>query len=623
MNTTKRWKSPVDVEPGVVRRLRQETRQGEEICTLLARRGVRDVDEARRFLAPAMEHLHDPLLMKGVAEIAERLARAVEGKERIGIHGDYDVDGLTSTALYTRVLRDLGVDVEPFVPHRMVDGYGVAVRALETFAERGIRLVLTCDTGFSASEEVRRGVDELGLEILLTDHHLPPNVLPKAHVMVNPQQEGCEYPWKSLCGAGVAYKVLQALVARLDLDEAEVLHKYMDLVGLGTICDVVPLQGENRVFAFLGIAAARTTRNPGLKALLDLAEVKPAEINEHTFGWVIGPRLNAAGRIDDAAKGLELLVSDDPVRIRALATEISALNTERRDLTKRIEEDAIRRIEAMDLDDVYGIVLFGRPGGTPPWHHGVIGIVASWLVGRYGRPVFLLAWDEESQCWKGSGRAPKVGAVNLHAILSACEAHLAKFGGHELAAGASLAGTSETDMAAFAEAFNDAARTQMSPEDRIPLVRSDICLSLSAITDPFHDLLRRFAPYGEMNPKVTMVARDVSVLGYRRFGRGTKRHVELQVEADGVRLPAIGWGYAEDRPEILAHAFPARADLLFNLERNVFRGKAQSQLILRDVRIHPADESANGASYADEPGPAVPAEDAPFAPHNLFAAGRG
>lgn len=619
----KRWVLLESPDPEIARRLQAQTGLSPLVCRLLAQRGIVDIDAARAFLAPKLEHLHDPFLMKGVREVVDRLLEARRRGERIGIHGDYDVDGITSTTLYTQVLRSLGFDVVPFVPHRMIDGYGVSIRALGAFQEQGITLVLTCDTGFSAVEEVRHAIDELGLHVLITDHHTPPEVLPKAHALVNPRQRGCNYPFKELSGVGVAFKVLQGLVRALKLNEKDALFPYLDLVALGTVCDVVPLIGENRVLVKWGLRVARETRNLGLRTLLETVSVPLGQVDEYTFGWIVGPRLNAAGRIDDAAKALELLICEDPARAKELATEIDMLNVARRSQTQKILDSAIRLIsQGPPLEDLWGIVLFDDGTLDCEWHHGVIGIVASKIVERYGRAAFLFGRDEKSGKWKGSGRAPaKIATVNLFNALSACAEHLLKFGGHAAAAGATLKAQTREELEAFAAAFNEAMKAQMRPEDRTPTLYADLEARLEDLTPDLWDILRRFAPFGHHNEPIQMIARDVEVIDVRTLGKeGT--HLKLRLRQGNTVMDALGWGFVDLYPEVLRLGRAARVDILFQLTENVYRGTWQLQLELKDLKIRDYGESAGplegGHSKHDQLVGAGCVHDR-YAPRNLFA----
>jgi single-stranded-DNA-specific exonuclease len=670
------WLSPKYADPEVVRDLAEATTLPEHFCHLLVQRGVVEKEAARAFLRPETSQLHDPFLMKGMGDIVRELLAARERGDTIGVHGDYDVDGLTSTTVYTQVLRKLGYEVVPFVPHRMIDGYGVADRAIEQFAEAGVKVVLTCDVGFSAVKQVRGAVDDLGMRVLVTDHHLPPEgELPPAHALVNPHQDGCNYPFKNLCGAAVAYHVMRALVqamgqdfivleqaqgqvlsdadlawlqeslaemrvaearpgdkesARLarelrariarrgftPFDEKGVLEPHLDVVALGTVADVMPLVGENRALVKAGIDQARQTRNLGLRTLCDVVSLAPEKLDEHKFGWVIGPHFNAAGRISDATKGLELLLTEDPERALAIARELATINDERKKLTKAIEKDAYARIDQMDLDDVYGIVLCGEQGSTPEWHHGVIGIVAGWVKERYTRAVLLMAWDPESGRFKGSGRAPAVGNVHLKNALQACAEHLEGFGGHPVAAGFTVKGTRPEDIEAFRQALNEAIRQQMTPEQRIPALAADLEVSLDQVDKRLYKAIQWLQPFGPSNANVSMIARGVTVLGHRILkSKSGGQGLKMQVSQNGRTMEALSWDLLDVYPELATRETPYEADLFFRVRENDWRRQrdpfadTELEIELKDMRLPHTitlPEEARLNAERMKPTPAIP-----------------
>lgn len=562
----------------VARRLHEETTLPLLVCRMLAQRGYTDKEQVRAFLRPTHAEFHDPFLMKDLSRAVARLVLARERGETILVHGDYDVDGLTSTALYTRVLRALGFRVEAFVPHRLIDGYGVSVRGVAEYLERGVDVLLTCDTGIAAKDEIAQIVQEHGLEVLVTDHHHVPNEIPVAHAVINPHQHDCPYPFKSLSGVGVAFKLMQGLVRKLGLAEEDVLYPYLDLVALGTIADIVPLVGENRVIARLGLRRMRETSNHGIRAILDAVGVGVSRVDERTCGWVIGPRLNAIGRLDDAGVGLDLLLTDDSAEATRLARIVEVANQRRRSITQQIEEEAVAMVEAIpNFDDIWGIALFGGEG----WHVGVVGIVASRLVERYGRPVFLFARDQESGLWKGSGRAPDVPHLHLAEMLAECADYLKAFGGHERAAGATLKTGTLEEQNAFALAFNHAAKRRMTEADRVPVISIDLVVDLQDITSEFYRYYRMFAPFGEGNAPLTMLAKGVEVLRVRRTRDG--RNIQLSVTDGSTVFNAIAWGLAERRPELLSRRTPFFADIVFSLGENEWNGRKELQLIVADV----------------------------------------
>jgi single-stranded-DNA-specific exonuclease len=657
----RRWVEQPEPDRALVERIQKATGQHPLVCRLMAKRGLADLDEIRSYFKPSDDLLHDPFLMKDVGLLVEQLLEARRDGERILIHGDYDVDGLSSTTLLTRFLHARGFRVDAFVPHRKHDGYGISMRVLERELKGGLRTVLTCDTGISEAAKIRSLVDTYGARILVTDHHHVPEDLPPAAALVNPHQSDCAYPFKYLCGAGVAFKVLQALVCRLVIEELERrtertwsmedvvqehvpeamltevmravfdagagyslraneidtlfqhndkaapivrtaadlcrsvervgLFDYLDLVALGTIADVVPLVDENRVLARLGLRRLRRTTNPGLLALLRVADVAPENADEWTCGFVLGPRLNAIGRLDDAGRGLDLLLTDDDQEAADLARILNDTNEKRKAITEQIEREAVAQVEQMSgFDDTWALALYGQD-----WHHGIVGIVASRIVERFGRPAFLFAPEnpeDPASHWKGSGRAPRSDRVHLYEILSTCRQHMHggnRFGGHAAAAGATLAAADEEGRIAFAAAFNDAARAVMTEEDRIPRVHVDMRISLAEVTDDLHGWIQRFAPFGEQNQAIHLWTTGVRLTRRRTMG-AQQQHVKLWVEQDGVAMEAIGWNMADRLRDVMSANLPARVDLVFRIEENTFQGRRQLELRIVDARLGSEDE---------------------------------
>lgn len=597
------WVYPDTTASDTARRIQRETNLPYGVCFCLEQRQFLEKEEIRAYLKPdprgkgqegePLPNLPDPMLMKGVPELVDHLIAAKKKRQRILIHGDYDVDGLSSTTLLTRVLREIGFDVVAAVPDRHVDGYGMSMRIIDEAYNDGIRVVLTCDTGISEADKVKTLV-ERGMTVLITDHHHVPDVIPEAHAVVNPHQKDCAYPFDELCGCGVAFMALLALVRRMGLDEVGVLYKYLDLVALGTICDVVPMVDVNRTLAAVGIRQLQRTNNPGLQALMEIAKVAMPRVSEITCGFILGPRLNAIGRLDNAGIGLDMLLTDDPEEARDLAMECDKANAQRKAITERIEQAAVRQVEAMgDLSDVWALALYGED-----WHHGIVGIVASRIVERYGLPAFLFAPDDEGR-WKGSGRAPASDNIHLYEFLEDCKPHLLKFGGHAAAAGATLVAGGEETAKAFAEAFSAAAKKRMTPEDRIPKIAADMEIDLGSIDAELYRYLRMFAPFGAENPPVQFIARNVEVISVREMG-AEATHLKLKVkQGETVFNDVVGWRMRGQLPELFETPAPYRADLLFQVDENVWKGTARLQLVLVDAQILP-DRDLGAAEREDE-----------------------
>jgi single-stranded-DNA-specific exonuclease len=550
--------------------LREALRLPAEVCAVLAARGHTDPEEAKLFLRPRSEHLHDPAGLADGPSAAERIAVAVERGEVVLVHGDYDVDGICAAALYTRYLRALGAKVIPFVPHRVRDGYDLSGAGLEAARGAGASLVVTADCGTTARDTVA-AARTAGMDVVVTDHHAVGAQRAPATALVNPQRPDCAYPDKGLCGAGVAFKVCELVGRRLGAS-LDLLHGFLDLVALATVADLVPLRGENRVLVRLGLRRFADTRVPGLKALMAAAGVDPAAVDAGALGFVLAPRINAAGRLGDAADGLALLLAEDPVEARGLAAKLEGLNRDRREEDRRTLEGALELL-ARDFDPArdFGVVL-----ASEGWHPGVIGIVASRVVERIHRPTVLVALDGDG----GRGSARSIPGFHLHDALVGCAAHLRRFGGHAQAAGMDVA---REAVPAFREAFNRAASEALATGDLRPVLRPDLELGLPVVDLELVRWLDYLGPHGVGNPRPLFLVRDATVSEARRVG---ENHLKVSLRDGRSRLDGIGFGLAGHHPpETLGKG---RWDLLVRLERNVFRGVAAPQARIVDLR--PAGE---------------------------------
>jgi single-stranded-DNA-specific exonuclease len=528
-------------------------------ASVLVRRGYGDPDVARAFLA-GEQPLADPFLLDGMDVAVERIRAAIAAGKRICVHGDYDVDGICATVLAVLVLRELGADVEWHLPSRFDEGYGVSGNTLERLAEEGCGLVLTVDCGITAVDEVRRA-RELGLEVVVTDHHRPGEELPDCPVVAT----------KELCGTGVAFKLGQALLG----SDSEVLRRHLDLVGLATIADVVPLLGENRTLTIAGLRTLARTQKPGLQALMKVANVDPAVVDTGQVGFRLAPRINAAGRLGHPRAALELLLTDDADEARRLADRLEELNRDRQAVEDKILRAAIAQVEewpeAKRRRKAY--VVWGED-----WHEGVIGIVASRLVERYNRPVVLIAGGEG--LWKGSGRS--ISSFDLHGALRECAQFLQRFGGHRAAAGLSIA---PEVVEPFADAFAAQAEGLLTTDDLVPSTVVDAVLPRGAkLTLDLCEELRRLAPFGLGNPEVTLLAPGCELGELATVGDG--KHLRFRVQRDGRDAGgaiAFGQGTQLDRFRRLG-----RYDVAFRLQENRWNGTVAPQLVVR--RVFDADD---------------------------------
>lgn len=538
------------------------------MAVLLARRGAGDEEAARAFLNPSLDQLHDPLRLHGMERAVGRLLAAREAGEEVAVVGDYDVDGVTATALLTAVFAACGVTAHPILPHRLREGYGFQAVHAERAAELGCSVIVTVDCGGTAGAAVEEAV-AAGLDVIVTDHHLPGGELPEGTLLVNPRQELCDYPFSGLAGVGLALKLALAFSAACgrEIDPRALLR----MACLGTIADLVPLVDENRAIAALGLESLADTPSPGLQALFRKAGVE-APFRASDVGFRIGPRLNAAGRLDDAAGALELLTCRDPRRAAELAETLDRLNQERRAEEKRVVDEARSQVEERmaEGNGLPPLAVTWAPG----WHRGVLGIAAGRLARHYHRPAVLLAVDAEEGEAVGSGRS--IPGVALHEFLAGWRGDLARFGGHDQAVGLTveLGGDGEGRLEELRAAWEEAAAEW--PEEL--LVRRheyELELAPAAVTMKRLRQLQRLEPHGQGNPEPLLRVGPLTLRGAPRIFGGDKQHLSaVAVGADGSRVGLLGWRWA-DRLEALAGSF----EVLGYLELDSYRKKPVVRLV--------------------------------------------
>jgi single-stranded-DNA-specific exonuclease len=543
-----RWRVVAEPDPIQVRALAAALNLPDALAGLLVQRGHGTDQAARDFLRPALAHLSDPYALASMADAVEAIAGTIRTSGKIMVHGDYDVDGQCASALLTRALRVAGADAFPFLPHRLRDGYDFGPAGLEAARAAGAALVVTCDCGITAYDTVAAAAAS-GIRVVVTDHHLPGAELPPAVAVIDPQREDDSSGAGGLCGTGIAFKLVQALVPVLGLPVNLPFH-LLDLVALATVADVVPLQGENRVLVKHGLKLLSDSRWPGLRALIDATGLTGKEIRARHVGYVLGPRLNAAGRVGDATDGLRLLLSDDPAESAALAQKLEAMNLERQAIDQRILDEALDQVEqSTDLDRDAGFVLV-----SDGWHPGVVGIVASRVVERYGRPTFLIAFDGD--IGKGSGRS--TSRFNLHSALLSCGDLLERYGGHHMAAGLTIR---RGQLDAFRERFGAVARQTLGPDDLGPEQRVDLEVKLNEVTRELERLCRHLEPCGQGNPSPVFGVRGVRFLSRSVVGNG---HLKGVLDDGTSRLWAIGFQWADRVPwlgdELVDAAFRIECD---------------------------------------------------------------
>ena len=543
-----------------VRALAQELGVSETVASILVRRGMGNPAAAKAFLDPEGIS-HDPLLLGDMALAVERLRAAVERGERICVHGDYDVDGVCATALATLTLRELEADVVWHLPSRFEEGYGVSATTIARLAGEGVKLILTVDCGITAVAEVEEA-RRLGVDMIVTDHHRPAEALPACPIVAT---RPSDYPFPDLCGTGVVAKLAQALLGA----DHPALARHADLIALATIADVVPLLDENRTLTQAGLRGLSRTQKPGLAALMRVAGVDAATIDTTAVAFRLAPRINAAGRLGRPDVALHLVLTESAREADLLANELESLNRERQAVEERILREAVAAVEAWPAEkrSRRAYVVWGDG-----WHEGVIGIVASRLVERFGRPVVLIAGEGDR--WKGSGRS--VPDFDLHAGLAACSEHLEGFGGHRAAAGLSI----ETDRReAFAEAFAAHAAGLLGEADLESPTRIDAIVPATALTLDLARELEQLAPFGLGNPDVTFLIADCEAVGPATVGDG--KHLRFRVRQQGRDAGtaiAFGFGGQLDRVRAESHL-----DIAFRLKQNRWKGTVAPQLVVRSI----------------------------------------
>ncbi|HEX6645144.1 MAG TPA: single-stranded-DNA-specific exonuclease RecJ, partial [Gemmatimonadales bacterium] len=520
-----RWVIAPPPDEAAVARLVGELKLPHALAALLVQRGLDSPDAARKFLRPSLDDLADPYALRDMGRAVETISAAVRLGDTILVHGDYDVDGQCASAVLTRALREAGARVEAFVPHRLRDGYDFGPAGVRAAQELGARLVITCDCGITAIEtvdEARRA----GIEVVVTDHHLPAAALPAAAAVVDPQRPDDTSGLHALCGTGIAFKLVQALVPALGLPASFHLH-LLDYVALATVADVVPLVGENRILVKHGLKVLADSRWPGIRALVQCCGLTGRGLRAGQLGFILGPRLNAAGRIGDAGDGVRLLLTDDPAEASLLAGRLEELNGQRQAIDGRILDEALAQVAAYEDPERWpGLVLSGDG-----WHPGVVGIVASRIVERYGRPTFLVAFDGE--IGKGSGRS--ISRFDLHDGLGECADLLERYGGHRMAAGLTIR---REHLAEFRERFAGAVRARLAVEDLGPEQRVDLVVGLEEVTPDLERLCRHLEPCGTGNPGPVFGVRGARLAGHSRVGAN---HLKGMLDDGRGRLSAIGF----------------------------------------------------------------------------------
>jgi|LGVF01.1.fsa_nt_gb single-stranded-DNA-specific exonuclease len=562
------WDFRGEVNAALTKALAENLQVSPLVAALLQQRGIADVEQGRLYLSSRLATMPDPLLMADMAPAVGRLCRAVEEDERIAVHGDYDVDGITASALLVENLRSFGATVDYYIPLRLVDGYGLSGEALQRAADSGAKVAVSVDCGVSAHDEARLA-NELGLDLIITDHHQPPDQLPEALAVINPHRSDCDFPDKGLAGVGVAFMLLVALRSRLRQQgwftarpEPD-LRRSLDLVALGTIADIAPLNGLNRILVKAGLAVLNQGQRPGIAALREVADVK--EVNCGSVGFRLAPRLNAAGRLQDAAQGVALLLEPSPVKAMESARQLDDCNRERQAIEQQTLEQAMEQLTEKYDPSQRSIVL-----ADPEWHSGVIGIVASRLVERFYRPTVMIAVDNGI----GKGSARSIRSFHLYRALQDCQQQLSAFGGHEFAAGLSIPAD---HIEAFTADFEAVAEKELSDDQLQPRHLFDQEVLLEELTPETVAELDQMAPFGMGNPQPLLVARNLRAQQVQILG---DKHLRFTARQGGYSQTCIAFGMAERIDEL-----DGEFDLLFTPGINEWRGRSSVQLKVKDFVV--------------------------------------
>ncbi len=554
-----RWAVAAPADPDVTAALAADLHIPEPLAAILVQRGFTAPERAKAFLRPELERLSDPLAWADMSRAVALVAGAVRAGVPVLVHGDYDVDGQCAAAMLTRVLQSVGGKVHAFVPHRIRDGYDFGEAGLREAQRLRAGLIITCDCGITAVDAVR-AARAAGIEVIVTDHHVPGDALPPASAVLDPLRPDCPSEDKDLCGTGVAFKLAQALVPALGISPNLPFH-FLDFVALATVADVVPLTGENRILVRHGLKLLADSHWTGVRALLDAAGLAGKPLKSGHVGFILAPRLNAAGRIGDANDGLRLLLTDDPDDAARIARELETLNARRQALDQRVLEDAVQLADrALDAGAEDRALVLAAEG----WHPGVIGIVASRLVERYGRPTFLVGWDGDTG--RGSGRS--IAGFDLHAALHRVGHHLEKYGGHTMAAGLTIR---RDRYEAFRIAFLAVAGELLGPKDLVPAQRVDLELPLRLVSEDLEKLIRYLEPCGPGNPAPVFGVRGARAVGAKRVG---SNHLRFLLDDESGVLPAIAFQWADAIPD---QWLAERLDVAFRLERDEWQGRTTLQ----------------------------------------------
>ncbi len=563
-------------EESVIRHLQEALQKdgnllNETLANLLAQRGIKTYDEAKAFFRPSLEGLHNPFLMKDMDKAVARLEKARLRNEKILIYGDYDVDGTTSVALVFSFLKKYFEQIAYYIPDRYSEGYGISYKGIDYADENSYSLVIALDCGIKAVEKIDYANDK-NIDFIICDHHTPGEKIPNAAAVLDPKRPDCRYPDKNLSGCGVGFKFMQAFSEKNKIPEEE-LYNFIDLTVVSIASDIVPVTGENRILAFYGLKKLNENPLTGLKTIKKTAGVKDKQLNISDCVFKIGPRINAAGRIESGMSAVELLISDNSKLAHGFAKNIDIFNTERKELDRNITHDALRIIgNDIDLRNRKTTVVYDKN-----WHKGVVGIVASRLTETYYRPTIVLG--ESNGIATGSARS--VSDYNIYEAINACSHLLENFGGHKFAAGLSL---KTENIDAFSECFEEYVSKTIKPEQLIPIINVDAELKFSEIDDRFYRIMSQMAPFGPGNMTPVFITKNVRDTGNSKRVGANKDHLKLEVvDTNGVVMQGIAFSFEPEYYEKMSAEPKPYFDICYSVSENEFRGKISLQLTVKDI----------------------------------------
>lgn len=560
-----RWTQTDISDPDTTKQLQESIGVDQPIAELLVSRNIKSFEEAKAFFRPSLEQLHDPFLMKGMELASDFILEKIKDNRPIMVFGDYDVDGTTSVALMTSYLKSLKVKVLSYIPDRYDEGYGVSYKGIDVAKANNIDLIIALDCGIKAVDKVTYA-KQLGIDFIICDHHRPGKEVPGAVAVLDPKQEDCNYPYDELCGCGVGFKLIQALHTKLNRQQKEV-YKYLDLVATAIGSDIVPITGENRILAHFGLKLINAKKRPAFKAILEQVKKKELTITDVVF--MIGPRINAAGRMKHGLLATELLCEQDIEKVKALAKAIEEFNASRKDADRTITQEALKLIQEKKEEQRFTTVVY-----QPHWHKGVIGIVASRLTETYYRPTLVFTKSGN----KLAASARSVKGFDVYDALESSSEFIEQFGGHKYAAGLTL---EEKNFESFKAKFEEVVKSSITPELLIPEITYDSEIQFKDITPKFIRILKQFAPFGPKNMKPTFVSRQVCTTGFVKALGEDGSHLKTNLIQSGIIISAIGFGLGDKKPILDSKdAF----DIVFTIEENEWNGNISLQLNLKDIR---------------------------------------